>query len=205
MSLVSLALMFGSGALMGRSFGSYMEPGQPVVIRPVFEQQPQSWLANELVSPAALEQAGQILDIDLSKYANAVATGFVRVVAITEPGAPLKRQMVAIFEATAPYRWELSEAFLSGYRKVTSDRNYSRIERVLDVFNTDPADEALDELESIKSPAKRQEYLHTLMRDGDLVRLLRTDPRWAELTGMPALPEPVADAEELMYALPVID
>ena len=137
MDPISLALLFASGALMGSSYRSYADDQNQsdVVIRPIFAEQPSSYLANELCSRQALLEVGELLDLDLAQYAPQVDSGFFRVVAITQPGAPLKHQVIAILKSTGPSQWTLSEAYREGYRRVSSEASFDRIEEVLEALN----------------------------------------------------------------------
>lgn len=202
MDPISLSVLFGAGWVGGRAFRSYQEnqsPENTPVIRPVFHED-RGFLAHELCNEAALREVGQVMDMDLAGLSPKVDTGFFRVVAITQPGAPLTYQVIAIFTATGPYGWILNQAYHAGFRMVSGKVHFEHIHQVLDAFNTDPAKVAITKLESIKNPAKRQQYLHELMRNPELVRLLQSEPEWNKLTGMA-----IDGAPDLQYALPAYD
>lgn len=193
--MLNLAILFGAGALMGRSVSEYMTPGPPIVIRKIFTVQPENWMAHELCSEEALRQVSETMDLDLLEYEADVASGLFKVVVISQHGAPKARQVVAILEAYGQeggrMLWRLNSAFHPSYGNVTSDINYDRINAVVEHLNDadnepimriQPAPVQMpsltDDARSIEDATDRLRYMNQVMSSQ---RTLAQDPEWTEL------------------------
>jgi hypothetical protein len=179
--LANLAILFASGALIGRSARDYWDGPDPVIVRPIFDPQPENWKAYELCSAEALEQASALLDLDLSSYKDKCASGLFKVITITQPGAPLHFQVVIILESHGPYTWRLYTAYHPANGQVEGQVHYDRIHAIIDQLNEDCAADYVEEAKNIRRPEKRFKYMVDMMGIEELGKLLSTDHQWQDL------------------------
>jgi hypothetical protein len=184
MDPVSLAILFGAGALVGyatqRNHQEQSRDDQ-IVLRRVYETN-DGWICTELMSAEALNAVGQIMDLDLLAWWPKVESGFFKVVILTQPGAPVSRQVVVLLEGAGKYGWFLNQAQRHGYRKVFNRTDYQRIGQLLGVLNTDPAEEVVRTATKITDPVKRYQYLrYALTANPQLSAILSQDNQFVEV------------------------
>lgn len=184
MDPISLLLLFGSGALIGfatrREFQN-QQRDQDIVIRRVYETF-DGWICTELMSAQALNLVGQIMDMDLLAWWPKVESESFQVIIITQPGAPIDRQIIVLLEKGGDYGWSLSEAYHHGYRKVDQRIDYQRIDQLLQSLNTDPADVVVRTAVEMTDPVRRYEYLrYALTANPELSALLSRDDQFVDV------------------------
>jgi len=223
MDPVTLSTLFGSATLVWLGLNRTMQErvhDDTIVLRKIFDTS-DGWMATELMSAEALNATGHIMNLSLIHWWPSVKSGFFKVVVLSQPGAPLQRQIVLLLESAGNYGWYLSQAHHPGYRRVEGRLNYQRIESVLnECLNKDPAEEVVNTAAKILDLTKRYAYLkRALTANPQLSALLSQSEPFLEITRSTVKqvdPETYEEVEEkkerrlegkepVMRALPVYD
>ena len=184
MDPITLSLLFGAGALVGyaaQQNAQNQNEDQTILLRRIYETF-DGWICTELMSAEALNAVGQIMDLDLLSKWPKVQSGFFKVVILTQPRAPIDRQIVVVLESAGDYGWYLNQANHHGNRKVRHRINYQRINQMIDQLNKDPAEEVVRTATRISNPIRRYKYLrYALTANPRLSALLSKDEHFVDL------------------------
>lgn len=185
MDPITLTTLFGSAALVWMGLQRTLQEravDDRIVLRKIFDTS-DGWMATELMSPEALNATGHITDLSLLQWWPKVKGGFYKVVVLSQPGAPLHRQIVLLLESAGRYGWYLNQAHHPGFRRVEGRLNYQRIDALLNALNKDPAEEVVNTAAKIMDLKKRYAYLkRALTANPQLSALLSQSEPFLEIT-----------------------